>query len=67
METVTIIQRINFTKSNMAYVSVGQVIDIMRTGDFTLHDNEFGNYTLKWAIEFIQSLNTRALPLCSDN
>lgn len=60
METVTIIQRINFTKSNMAYVSVGQVIDIMRTGDFTLHDNEFGNYTLKWAIEFIQSLNTHA-------
>lgn len=57
---VTVIQRINFTKSNMAYVPVEQVIDIMLKGDFTLHDNEFGNYTLKWAIEFISSLKTKA-------
>lgn len=59
MKKVTIIQRINFTKSNMAYVPVEKVIDIMRTGDFTLHDNQFGNYTLKWAVEYIRSFKTK--------
>lgn len=57
---VTVIQRINFTKSNMAYVPVEKVIDIMRKGDIILHDNEFRDYTLKEAIEFIWSLNTHA-------
>ena len=57
MKKVTIIQRINFTKSNMAYVPVEQVIDIMRKGDFTLHDNQYGDYTLRQAVEFTWSLN----------
>lgn len=57
---VTVIQRIHFTKSNMAYVPVEKVIDIMRKGDFTMHDNEFGDYTLKEAIESIKTLNTHA-------
>ena len=57
---VTVIQRIYFTKSNMAYVPVEKVIDIMRKGYFTLHDNEFGDYTLKEAIESIKTLNTHA-------
>lgn len=60
MKKVTIIQRINFTKSNMAYVPVEQVIDIMRKGDFTLHDNQYGDYTLRQAVEFTWSLNTHA-------
>lgn len=57
---VTVIQRIHFTKSNMAYVPVEQVIDIMRKGNFTLHDNQYGDYTLRQAVEFTWSLNTHA-------
>lgn len=57
---VTVIQRIHFTKSNMAYVSVEKVIEIMRKGDFTLHDNQYGDYTLRQAVEYIRSLNTHA-------
>ena len=60
MKKVTIIQRINFTKSNMAYVPVEQVIDIMRKGNFTLHDNQYGDYTSRQAVEYIRSLNTHA-------
>ena len=61
MKTVTIIQRIHFTKSNMAYVPVEKVIEIMRKGDFTLHDNQYGDYTLRQAVEYnIRSLNTHA-------
>ena len=58
--SVTVIQRIHFTKSNMAYVPVEQVIDIMRKGNFTLHDNQYGDYTLRQAVEFTWSLNTHA-------
>ena len=57
---VTVIQRIHFTKSNMAYVSVEKVIEIMRKGDFALHDNQYGDYTLRQAVEYIRSLNTHA-------
>ena len=60
MKKVTIIQRINFTKSNMAYVPVEQVIDIMRKGDFTLHDNQYGDYTSRQTVKYVSSLNAQA-------
>lgn len=60
MKAITILERVNFTKSNMAYLAVEEIVNLIRTGNMVLHDNEFGDYTLRQAIEHIRSLKTHA-------
>lgn len=60
MKKVTSLERVNYTKSNMAYVTVEEIVNLIRTGNIVLHDNEFGDYTLRQAIEHIRSLKTHA-------
>ena len=38
----TLTEKINWTKYNLAYPELGDVIQMIRTGDMQLHDNEFG-------------------------
>ena len=60
MKKITSLERVNYTKSNMAYVTVEEIVNLIRTGNMALHDNEFGNYTLRQAIEHIRGLKTHA-------
>lgn len=60
MKKITSLERVNYTKSNMAYVTVEEIVNLIRTGNMALHDNEFGNYTLRQAIGHIRSLKTHA-------
>ena len=60
MKKITSLERVNYTKSNMAYVTVEEIVNLIRTGNMVLHDNEFGNYTLRQAVEHIRSLKTHA-------
>lgn len=52
----TLTEKINWTKYNLAYPELNDIIQMIRTGNMQLHDNEFGNYTLKQAIEHIRSV-----------
>lgn len=47
---VTLTEKINWTKYNLTYPGLGDIIQMIRTGDMQLHDNEFGDYTLQQAI-----------------
>lgn len=60
MKKITSLERVNYTKSNMAYVTVEEIVNLIRTGNMVLHDNEFGNYTLRQAIGHIRSLKIHA-------
>ena len=60
MKKVTSLERVNYIKSNMAYVTVEEIVNLIKTGNIVLHDNEFGDYTLRQAIEHIRSLKTHA-------
>lgn len=53
---VTLTEKINWTKYNLIYPGLGDIIEMIRTGDMQLHDNEFDGYTLKQAIEHIRSV-----------
>jgi len=53
---VTLTEKINWTKYNLTYPGLGDIIQMIRTGNMPLHDNEFNNYTLKQAIEHIRSV-----------
>ena len=53
---VTLTEKINWTKYNLTYPGLGDIIQMIRTGDMLLHDNEFDGYTLKQAIEHIRSV-----------
>ena len=56
--SVTFTKRIQYTRHNLTYLSLRNVIQVISTGDMPLYDSEYGNYTLKQAIEHIRSLNT---------
>lgn len=58
MTNVTLTQRINYTKFNLGYGTVDDVVKIIREGNILMNDYEIDQYSLKWAIEFIRSLNT---------
>ncbi len=72
---VTLTEKINWTKYNLAYPELGGIIQMIRTGDMQLHDNELGDYTLQWAIAIIRSVapgdmqkwKARLLPAVSYN
>ena len=53
---ITLTEKINWTKYNLAYLKLGDIIEMIRTGNMQLHDNEFDSYTLKQAIEHIRSV-----------
>ena len=53
---VTLTEKINWTKSNLTYPGLDDIIQMIRTGDMQLHDNEFGDYTLQQAIAKIRSV-----------
>lgn len=58
MKKITFIKRINYTKSDMTYESIDNIVKVMKTGDLELYDNKYGSYTLKQAIEYIRSLKS---------
>lgn len=53
---VTLTEKINWTKYNLTYPGLGDIIEMIRTGNMQLLDNEFNGYTLKQAIEHIRSV-----------
>lgn len=71
----TLTEKINWTKYNLVYPELGDIIQMIRTGNMQLHDNEFDGYTLKQAIEHIRSVapsdmqkwKARLLPAVSYN
>lgn len=52
----TLTEKINWTKYNLTYPELNDIIQMIRTGDMQLHDNELGDYTLQWAIAKIRSV-----------
>lgn len=60
MQQVTLTQRINYTKFNLGYATVDDVVKIIREGNIFMNDYKYGQYTLKQAVEYIRSLNTHA-------
>ena len=53
---VTLTEKINWTKYNLTYPGLGDIIEMIRTGNMLLLDNEFNGYTLKQTIEHIRSV-----------
>lgn len=53
---ITLAEKIYWTKYNLVYPELGDIIQMIRTGNIQLHDNEFNGYTLKRAIEHIRSV-----------
>lgn len=53
---ITLTEKIYWTKYNLVYPELGDIIQMIRTGNIQLHDNEFNGYTLKRAIEHIRSV-----------
>ena len=53
---ITLAEKIYWTKYNPVYPELGDIIQMIRTGNIQLHDNEFNGYTLKRAIEHIRSV-----------
>lgn len=60
MTKISLLQRINHTKSNLCYATVDDVVKIIRDGNIQMNDCEYGQYTLRQAIEHIRSLKTHA-------
>lgn len=60
MTKVTLTQRINYTKFNLGYATVDDVVKIIREGTILMNDYEYGQYTLEQAVEYIRSLKTKA-------
>lgn len=71
----TLTEKIYWTKYNLIYPELGDIIQMIRTGNMQLHDNELGDYTLQWAIAKIRSVapsdmqkwKARLLPAVSYN
>ena len=59
---ITYQKKIHWTKYNLSYPNLIDIIQGIRMGNITLHDNEFGAYTLKQAIEHIRSVNPSDMP-----
>ena len=59
---ITYQKKIHWTKYNLSYPNLIDIIQGIRMGNITLHDNEYGDYTLKQAIEHIRSVNPSDMP-----
>lgn len=60
MQQVTLTQRINYTKFNLGYATVGDVVKIIKEGNILINDYRYGQYIIKQAVEYIRSLKTKA-------
>ena len=60
MKEISLLQRINYTKFNLGYATVDDVVKIIREGEILMNDYEYGQYTLRQAVEYIRSLGTKA-------
>ncbi len=60
MKQVTLTQRVNYTKFNLGYATVDDVVRIIKEGNILMNDYEYGQYTLRQAVEYIRSLKTKA-------
>lgn len=54
---ITYQKKIHWTKYNLTYPELKDIIQAIRTGNLRSHDNGYGDYTLKQAIEHIRSVN----------
>lgn len=54
----TLTEKVHWTKYNLTYPELGDIIQIIRTGNMRLHDNQIGTYTLKEAIAKIRSVDS---------
>lgn len=52
----TFLERINYTKYNLQYIDFNEVVDIIRSGNLSLYDREYGEYSLMQAIEYIRTV-----------
>ena len=73
-QEVNLMDRINFTKYNLSPRSIGEVIEIIRRGNYNIHDNEFGDLNLQEATNLIrgqpndmQNMKYRLLPAVAFN
>ena len=55
----TLTQRINYVMYGLKNISLKEAIEYIRNGDMVLCDKEYGNYTLRQAIEFIREVNEK--------
>lgn len=53
---MTILRRINVTKNELSYPTLDEVIDIIRSGELVLFDQQYGYYRLKDAVGFIRKM-----------
>lgn len=53
----TFLKRINYTKYDLLYIDIKEVVDIIRSGNLVLYDSEYGKYTLMQAIKHIRSVS----------
>lgn len=60
MQQVTLTQRINYTKFNLGYATVDDVVKIIKEGNILINDYRYGQYIIKQAVEYIRSLKTKA-------
>ena len=54
---ITYLKRINHTKYGLKTKSLDEIICTIRNGNLILHDNKYGDYTLKQIIDFFRSTN----------
>ena len=73
-QEVNLMDRINFTKYNLVSLTIGEVIEIIRRGNYNIHDNEFGDLNLQEATNLIrgqpndmQNMKYRLLPAVAFN
>lgn len=53
----TLTQRINYVMYGLKNINLEEAIEYIRNGDMVLCDKEYGNYTLRQAIEFIREVD----------
>ena len=54
-QEVNLMDRINFTKYNLVSLTIGEVIEIIRRGNYNIHDNEYRDLNLQEATNLIRS------------
>lgn len=69
------LKRINYVTYNLNSITLTEAMEYVRNGNMTLYDKEYGNYTLRQAIEYIrradekdrEALKFRLLPAVAYN
>lgn len=52
----TVAERICHTKDKLKYLTLAEIVEIIRNGNIMLHDDNYGDYSLKQAIEAIRKM-----------